>query len=206
MSFFAKFECCTHSWFAQFSFTKRRFDTYLKQEKRESLTNFSSFKTNVFEIFLNLSRHVRFNSRNRNTCFFHSFTSESIANTCEILYANRKHVIDDLQKMRQNNAQIEHEFRLISNALKNFKQVQTRMNETAIVHESTIFEKRRAHFMNESNTIWSRTLKISSSMKRENKRSSRCLLKAKMKNLLRHRVYVDFDSNREQRQKAFAVA
>jgi hypothetical protein len=49
-------------------------------------------------------------------------------------------------------------------------------------------------------------LKISSTTKKENKRSSRRSLKAEMKDLLRHRVHVDFDSDREHRQKAFAAA
>jgi predicted enzyme involved in methoxymalonyl-ACP biosynthesis len=81
------------------------------------------------------------------------------------------------------------------------------MNEVAIVHESTIFDKRRARFMNESNTIQFRALKISSTTKKENKRSSCRSLKAKMKNLfLRYRVYVDFNSDKEHRQKAFAIA
>jgi hypothetical protein len=80
------------------------------------------------------------------------------------------------------------------------------MSEAAIVHESAIFDKRRVRFINESNTIRSRVMKISSTTKKENRRSSRRSLKAEMKDLLRHRVYVDFDSDREHRQKAFAVA
>jgi hypothetical protein len=84
--------------------------------------------------------------------------------------------------------------------------VQTRMSEIAIVHESTIFDKRRARLMSESDTIRSRTVKISSTTKKENKRSSCRSLKAEMKNLLRHRVHVDFDSDRKHRQKTFATA
>jgi hypothetical protein len=80
------------------------------------------------------------------------------------------------------------------------------MSEIAIVHESTIFDKRRDRFMSESDTTRSRALKISSTTKKENKRSSCRSLKAKMKSLLRHRVYVDFDLNKEHRQKAFATA
>ncbi len=64
--------------------------------------------------FRNFSRHVRVDLSDRNTRFFHRFTFESITNACAISYANRRHVIDDSQKMRQNNAQIEHEFRSIS--------------------------------------------------------------------------------------------
>jgi hypothetical protein len=80
------------------------------------------------------------------------------------------------------------------------------MNEAAIVYESMIFDKHRARFMNESDTIQSRAVKISSTTKKENKRSSCRSLKAEMKDLLRHRVYVDFDSDREHRQKEFATA
>jgi hypothetical protein len=80
------------------------------------------------------------------------------------------------------------------------------MNEIAIVHELTIFDKRRARFMSESDTIRSRALKISSTTKKENRRLSCRSLKAEMKDLLRHRVHVDFDSDKEHRQKAFAVA
>jgi hypothetical protein len=108
--------------------------------------------------------------------------------------------------MRQNNAQIEHEYRSISHTQKDLRRAQTRMNEAAIVHESTIFDKRRARFMSESDTIQSRALKISSTMKKENKRSSCRSLKEEMKNLLRHRVHVNFDSNKKYRQKAFATA
>jgi hypothetical protein len=42
--------------------------------------------------------------------------------------------------------------------------------------------------------------------RKKNKRSSCRSLKAEMKDLLRHRVHVDFDSDREHRQKAFAIA
>jgi ppGpp synthetase/RelA/SpoT-type nucleotidyltranferase len=80
------------------------------------------------------------------------------------------------------------------------------MSKVVIVHESTIFDKRRVRLMSESNTIRSRALKISSIMKKENKRSSCRSLKTKMKDLLRHRVHVDFDSDKEHRQKAFAIA
>ncbi len=69
------------------------------------------------------------------------------------------------------------------------------MSEVIIVHESTIFDKRRARFMNEFDTTRSRALKISSTTKKENKRSSHRSLKAEMKNLLRHRACVDFDLN-----------
>jgi hypothetical protein len=80
------------------------------------------------------------------------------------------------------------------------------MNEAAIVHESTIFDKRRVHLMSESDTTRSQAVKISSIMKKENRRSSCRSLKAEMKDLLRHRAHVDFDSDREHRQKAFAIA
>jgi hypothetical protein len=123
--------------------------------------------------FQNLSRHACFDSRDRNTRFFHRFTFEIITNACAISYTNRKYVVNDLQKMRQNNAQIEHKFRSISNTSKNLKQIQTRINEIAIVHESTIFDKRHARFMSKSDTIRSRALKSSSTTKKENKRSSR---------------------------------
>jgi hypothetical protein len=80
------------------------------------------------------------------------------------------------------------------------------MNEIAIIHKLTIFDKRRVRFMNELITIRFRAMKISSTTKKKNKRSSCRSLKAKMKNLLRHRVHVDFDSNKEHRQKTFATA
>jgi hypothetical protein len=80
------------------------------------------------------------------------------------------------------------------------------MSEIAIVHESTIFDKRRARFMSESNTIRFRALKISSKTKKENRRSSYRSLKTEIEDLLRHRVRVDFDSDREHRQKTFAAA
>jgi hypothetical protein len=107
--------------------------------------------------------------------------------------------------MRQNNAQIEHKSRSILHTQRDLRQAQTRMSEAAIVHESTIFDKRRVHFMSESNTIRSRALKISST-KKKIKRSSCRSLKAEMKDLLRHRVYFDFDSDRKHRQKTFATA
>jgi hypothetical protein len=80
------------------------------------------------------------------------------------------------------------------------------MSEAAIVHESAIFDKHRVRLMNESNTIQFRAVKISSTTKKENKRSSCRSLKAKIKDLLRHHVYVDFDSDKEHRQEAFAAA
>ncbi len=156
--------------------------------------------------FRNLSRHVRVDSRDWNTRFFHRFTSESIINACAISYASRRYVVNNSQKVRQNNAQIEHESWLISHTQRDLRRAQTRMSEIAIVHESTIFDKRRDRFMSESDTTRSRALKISSTTKKENKRSSCRSLKAKMKSLLRHRVYVDFDLNKEHRQKAFATA
>jgi hypothetical protein len=58
------------------------------------------------------------------------------------------------------------------------------MSEVVIVHESTIFKKRRVRFMNELNMIKSRALKISSTTKKENKSLSRRSMKTKMKNLL----------------------
>ncbi len=60
--------------------------------------------------FPNFARHIRFDSRDQNTDRFHRFTFESITNAYAISYANRKHVVDDSQRMRQNNGQIEHEF------------------------------------------------------------------------------------------------
>jgi hypothetical protein len=60
--------------------------------------------------FRSLSRHARFDSRNRNTRLSHRFTSESATSACAISYANREHVVDDSQRVRQNNAQTEHEF------------------------------------------------------------------------------------------------
>jgi hypothetical protein len=80
------------------------------------------------------------------------------------------------------------------------------MNEAAIVHESAIFDRRRVRLMSESNTIQFRAMKISSTTKKENRRSSCRSLKAKMKDLLRHHVYVDLNSNKEHRQKTFAAA
>jgi hypothetical protein len=80
------------------------------------------------------------------------------------------------------------------------------MSEAAIVHESAIFDKRRVRLMSESDTTQLRAVKISSTTKKENKRSSCRSLKAEMKNLLRHHVYVDFDSDREHRQETFAAA
>ncbi len=156
--------------------------------------------------FRNFSRHIRFNSRDRNTSLLHRFTFKSITNVCEISYANEKHIDDDSQRIRQNNAQIEHEFRSILNASKNLKHIQTRMSKIAIIHESTIFDERYARLMNELNTTRFRALKISSSTKKENKDSSRRSLKTEMKDLLRHHVRVDFDSDREHRQKAFTTA
>ncbi len=102
--------------------------------------------------FQNLSRHVRFDSRDRNTCFFHRFTFKSITNACAISYASQRHVINDTQRMRQNNTQIEHESRSISNTQEDLKRAQTRMNEIVIIHESAIFDKRHVRFMNELNT------------------------------------------------------
>ncbi len=103
--------------------------------------------------FRSFSRHVRVDSRDQNTRFFHRFTSELITDAYAISYASRKHVVNDSQKVRQNNAQIEHEFRSISHTQKDLRRAQTCMNEAAIVHESTIFDKRRDRLMNESNTI-----------------------------------------------------
>ncbi len=80
------------------------------------------------------------------------------------------------------------------------------MNEAAIIHELTIFDKRCIRFMNKSDTIRSWTLKISLTTKKKNKRSSRRSLKTKMKDLLQHRVHINFDLSRKYRQKAFAVA
>jgi hypothetical protein len=80
------------------------------------------------------------------------------------------------------------------------------MSRAAIVHELAIFDKRCACLMSESDTTRSQAVKISSTTKKENRRSSCRSLKAKMKDLLRHRAHVDFDSNREHRQKAFAAA
>jgi hypothetical protein len=80
------------------------------------------------------------------------------------------------------------------------------MSEAAIVHESAIFDKRRVRLMSESNTTRFRVLKISSTTKKKNRRSSRRSLQTKIKDLLRHSVRVDFDSNREHRQEKFAAA
>jgi hypothetical protein len=80
------------------------------------------------------------------------------------------------------------------------------MSEAAIVHESTIFDKRLVHFMSKSDTTRFRAVKILSTTKKKNKRSSCRSLKAEMKDLLRHRVHVDFDSNKRHRQKTFAIA
>jgi hypothetical protein len=156
--------------------------------------------------FRNLSHHVRFDSRDRNTRLSHWFTSESITNACAISYANREHVVDDSQRVWQNNAQTEHESRSISHTQRNLRRVQTRMSRAAIVHELTIFDKRRVRFMSESDTIRSRAVNISSTTKKENRRLSCRSLKAEMKDLLRHRAHVDFDSDRRHRQKSFAAA
>ncbi len=131
--------------------------------------------------------------------FSHRSTSESAINACAISYANRRHVVDDSQRVRQNNAQTEHESRSISHTQKDLRRDQTRMSEAAIVHESAIFDKRRVRLMNESDMIRSRALKISSTTKKENRRSSCRSLITEMKNLLRHRVHVDFDSNKKHR-------
>ncbi len=80
------------------------------------------------------------------------------------------------------------------------------MSRVAIVHESAIFDKRRVRLMSESDTTRFRTVKISSTTKKENRRLSCRSLKAEIKDLLRHRVHVDFDSNREHRQEMFAAA
>jgi hypothetical protein len=172
--------------------------THTQDKKYENHQQTCCHSKQMFsKYFRNLSRHVRVDLRNRNTRLFHRFTFELITKTCAISYVNRKHVVDDSQKMRQNNAQIEHESRSISHTQKDFKRAQTRMNEIVIVHELTIFDKRHDRFMNESNTIRSRTLKISSTTKKKNKRSSCRSLKTKMKNLMRHRVHVDFNSDKE---------
>jgi hypothetical protein len=156
--------------------------------------------------FRSLSRHVRFDSRDRNTRFFHRFTFESITNACAISYANWWNVVDDSQRVRQNNAQIEHESRSISHTQRNFRRAQTRKSEAAIVHESAIFDKCRVRLMSELNTTRFRALKISSTTKKENKCSSCRSLKAEIKSLLRHRVHVDFDSDKKHQQEAFATA
>ncbi len=80
------------------------------------------------------------------------------------------------------------------------------MSEVVIIHELMIFDKRCVYFMNELYIIRFRALKISSTAKKKNKRSSRRSLKTKIKYLLRHYARVDFDSNREHRQKTFAAA
>ncbi len=89
---------------------------------------------------------------------------------------------------------------------KNLKRAQACMNEIAMIHELAIFDRRCARLMNELNTTRFRALKILSTTKKENKRSSCRSLKAKVKNLLRHRVRVNFDSDREHRQKTFTIA
>ncbi len=119
--------------------------------------------------FRSLSRHVSFDSRDRNTRLSHRSTFKSTTNACAISYASRRHVADDSQKVRQNNAQIEHESRSISNTLRDLKRAQTRINEAAIVHESAIFDKRCARLMSESNTTRSRALKISFTTKKKEK-------------------------------------
>jgi hypothetical protein len=80
------------------------------------------------------------------------------------------------------------------------------MNEIVIIHESTIVNKRDVRFMSELSTTRFRSLKISSTTKKENKRSSGRSLKAEIKDLLRHHARVDFDLNREHQQKTFAYA
>jgi hypothetical protein len=104
------------------------------------------------------------------------------------------------------DAQTEHEFLSISHTQRDLRRVQARMSRAAIVHESAIFDKRRVRLMSKSDTTRSRAVKISSTTKKENRRSSCRSLKAEMKDLLRHRVHVDFDSNRRHRQEAFAAA
>jgi hypothetical protein len=80
------------------------------------------------------------------------------------------------------------------------------MSKAVIVHESAIFDKRRARSLSALNTTQFRALKILSTTKKENKHLSDRSLKAERKDLLRHCVYVDFDSNQEHRQEAFATA
>jgi hypothetical protein len=43
-------------------------------------------------------------------------------------------------------------------------------------------------------------------MKKQNKHLSRCVLKAEMKDILRYYVRVDFDSDRDHREKALEAA
>ncbi len=143
--------------------------------------------------FQSLSCHDCFDSRNRNTRSFHLFTSESVTNAYATFYVNRRHVIDDSHKMRQNNAEHEHESRSISNTSKDLKRAQARINKAVIVQKLSIFDKHRVRLMSESDTIRSRALKISSTTKKENRRSSRRSLKAEMKDLLRHHARVEFD-------------
>jgi seryl-tRNA synthetase len=95
--------------------------------------------------------------------------------------------------MRQNNAEHEHESRSISNTSKDLKRAQARINKAVIVQKLSIFDKHRVRLMSESDTIRSRALKISSTTKKENRRSSRRSLKAEMKDLLRHHARVEFD-------------
>jgi hypothetical protein len=71
------------------------------------------------------------------------------------------------------------------------------MNEAAIIHKSTIFDERRFHLVSESRSIKSRAQEISSTTKKKNEHFSHCALKAKMKNILRYYVRVDFDSDRD---------
>jgi hypothetical protein len=71
--------------------------------------------------FRSLSRHARVDFRSRNTHFFHRFTFESITNACAKLYTSRRHIVDDSQRIRRNNAQIEHEFRSISHTQKDIR-------------------------------------------------------------------------------------
>ncbi len=79
------------------------------------------------------------------------------------------------------------------------------MNEATIVHKSTILDERRSRFVSESRLIKSRAQEVSSTIKKENKHFSRCALKAEMKDILRYYVRVDFDSDRNHREKAFEV-
>ncbi len=80
------------------------------------------------------------------------------------------------------------------------------MSEATIVHKSAIFDERRFRFMNESRSIRFRAQEVSSTTKKENKHLSRCTLKAEMKDILRYCARVNFDSDRDYREKAFEAA
>ncbi len=71
--------------------------------------------------FRNFSRHIHLDSRDRNIRRFHRFILEFATITCAIFHACRRYVVDNSQRMRQDNEQVECKSKSISNALKDFE-------------------------------------------------------------------------------------